>query len=794
MRFQNSQQLPDHVTACGEVAAAEISAPLPGVIRARFAPNARTSSFLFPALEAKESWAVIGNGLLPVQSLEEGGLLSVEADGAHFELNLRSGAWKFWGEDSRLLCEGLDVSGTVKNQYPLNEFTATLTLSAPPGEAYLGFGEKVGGLNKRGMHFTFWNTDVVPHHPDTDPLYQSIPFFIGLRDGIAWGCFVDESWRSEVDVARDDPTRLRFSSSGPELDLYLIAGPSLQRVVERYTALTGRTPLAPLWALGKQQSRWGYESEREIRAVIEGYKRHNLPLDAVYTDIDYQDGYKVWRWDGSRYPDPAGLIRDAALEGVKVIPIVDPGIKLEAGYSVYDEALANDYLVRLDRGDVLVGEVWPRPAVFPDFTRAEVRRWWGDQHQAFTDIGIAGFWNDMNEPSCFSLQGTGGGFTSDGNLSDGVGRVEGKTLPYDARHGERRHLEVHNAYGLTMCQSTREALLRLRPDRRPFVLTRAGFAGIQRYSAVWTGDNSSYWAHLESSITMLLGLGLSGVAFTGADIPGFAGEPSAELTLRWYQLGVFYPLMRNHSAKGTPYQEPWRFGAATLSLVREALTLRYRLLPALYTLMWGATVTGLPVLRPLSMLDQADPECLNANDSFLFGDALLVAPVVRPGGTKRLVYLPRGAWLEFHNFQPGAVLSGEQFVVADAPPEGTPVYLRAGSGLALTASARHTTTANWHSLEWHLHAAATVETVLYEDAGDGYGASRVTRITGSLEGDSLRLERTVTGDLSPERNLETLYIYGLQTVSGVSGARSHSFLEGVLRVELSADWTRLEVG
>jgi alpha-glucosidase len=793
MRFQHTDRSSHLVRAWGSVSALEISAPLSGVIRVRFAPSAHASSFLFPNLETKSSWAVVSSDALLLEALEDDDVLSVEAHGAHLEVQLNSGAWSFWGEDSRVLCQGTGLDGSVRNTYPVTEYTSSLSLHAPTGEAYLGFGEKVGALNKRGMHFRFWNTDVVPHHPDTDPLYQSIPFFIGLRDGVAWGCFVDESWRMDVDVARDDPNCIRWTSSGPEMDVYLIAGPSVATVLERFTALTGRTPLAPLWALGAQQSRWGYENEREIRAVLAGYKQHELPLDAIYTDIDYMDGYKVWRWDSTRYPNPTKLVQDAAIQGVRVIPIIDPGVKLEPGYSVYDEALEHDYLVRLDRGDVLVGEVWPRPAVFPDFTRAAVRQWWGTQHKAFTDIGIAGFWNDMNEPSCFSLQRTGGGFTADGNISDGVGRIEGKTLPDDARHGEKRHLEVHNVYGLTMCQATREGLEQLRPDKRPFVLTRAGFAGIQRFSAVWTGDNSSYWAHLESSIAMLMGLGLSGVAFTGSDIPGFTGAPSAELMVRWYQLGVFYPLMRNHSAKGTPYQEPWRFGAETLRLVREALERRYRLLPTLYTLLHEATKSGLPVMRPLVMHDPRDLECINANDQFLFGDALLVAPVVRPGDSKQLAYLPTGRWLEFNNFTPGQFLEGGRYVIADAPSDAIPMFLRAGGAIALTRAARHTTTANWDTLEWHVGAGEEITGALYEDAGEGYSDSRETRITGSLENSALTLERTVTGAFPLEREMDVLYVYGLKEVSSVGGAKSHEFRDGVLRLEVSADWTRLEV-
>jgi len=344
-----------------------------------------------------------------------------------------------------------------------------------------------------------------------------------------------------------------------------------------------------------------------------------------------------------------------------------------------------------------------------------------------------------------------------------------------------------------MCQSTREALERLEPTKRPFVLTRAGFAGIQRYSAVWTGDNSSYWAHLEQSVAMLLGLGLSGVAFTGADIGGFAGDATPELMTRWYQLGVFYPLMRNHSAKGTIHQEPWRFSDATLQLVRESLERRYRLLPTLYTLMLEAAHSGLPVLRPLVMLDQSDLECLNANDQLMFGDALLIAPIVRPNATKRLVYLPAGSWLEFHNFTAGAVLEGGQHVIADAPLEVTPTYLRSGAAIALTAPAKHTTDANWASLEWHIHVAGQITGSLIEDAGNGYGDSRVTRLSGSLESHTLILEREVTGAFQVTRDTETLHVHGLPSFSSVTGVTAQSFEGSVLTLSVLADWTRLEL-
>ena len=791
MAFSNHDFTAQSALLWSHSATLELSAPLEGIIRARFAPIARASSPIFPRLPPKDSFAVVHSGSLPIDAALEDGILSLEAGGVHFELDVTSGEWKFFDADSRLLLRGFEPRGSATQAFPNDSFSTSLELRAPKGEAYLGFGEKVGGLNKRGMHLTFWNTDVVPHHPDTDPLYQSIPFFIGLQNGVAWGFFLDESWRSEIDVARANPERLVWSSSGAELDCYLISGSSIEAVLKSYTALTGRQPLAPLWALGAQQSRWGYENQKDVRAVIEAYKQHNLPLDVVSTDIDYQDAFKVFTWDASRYPNPKQLCAEAALEGVKLVPIVDPGIKLEAGYSVYDQALKNDYLVRFERGETLIGEVWPKPAVFPDFTRPEVRDWWADLHQDMLELGIAGFWNDMNEPSSFSLQRTSN-FTDDGSLSDGIGKVEGKTLPYNARHGTRRHLETHNVYGLTMCAATRAALERFGNGKRGFVLTRAGFAGIQRYSAVWTGDNSSYWEHLALSIPMLLGLGLSGVAFTGADIPGFAANANGELLARWYQLGAFYPLMRNHSAKGTTMQEPWRFGEPYLSLARAALEMRYQLLPTLYSLMYQATQSGQPVLRPLIMLDPADPDCLNANQQLMFGQALLVSPVVTSSTTKKLTYLPKGRWLEFANLEAGQILEAG-YTISNAPLEQIPLYLRAGFVLATTQAAKHTTTANWKTLTWHLLPDTAIEGSLYEDAGDGFGAHRLSLITGRLENNLLRLEKTSTGTLALERTEETLILYGISRVASVVGAQSYHLEQDVLILKLDPTWTRLEI-
>lgn len=791
MRFHSLEVQPNLVRAWGDLGSVEISSPLDGILRVRQSPVSGKSSPVHPNLPQKESWAVIANERLPLTVAQTASEINVHAGNARLNLKFDGGVWEFGEVGGRTLAQCVDVRGEYNPERNTSVFSSEFSLVAPQGEAYLGFGEKFGPLDKRGLHFTFWNTDTIDHRPDADPLYQSVPMFAAVREGVAWGLFLDETWRSVVDVARDDRERLRWSSTGPELDVYLILGPSLPSVTERFTALTGRMPMPPLWALGAQQSRWGYENKADIEGIIAGYRSRNLPLDCVYLDIDYMDAFKVWTWDRVRYPDPKRMIEEAAGQGVHVITIVDPGVKLEPGYDVYEQAKFNDYLVRTNRGDVLVSEVWPRPAVFPDFTQSTVQAWWGGLQKAFSDIGVAGLWIDMNEPSSFSLQRPDGTFELGTGDVPGFGHIEGKTLPDDARHGTRRHLEVHNVYALGMARASRQGLEALQPERRPFILARAAYAGMQRYAAVWTGDNSSFWAHLEISIAEMVGMGVSGFAFTGADIPGFGGEPTGELLARWSQLGAFYPIMRNHACMGTPFKEPWRYGEPYLTQVREAYERRYRLLPYLYTLMWEAHHSGLAPLRPLAYLDAADREALNASDQFLLGAALLVAPVTRAAQTARMAYLPRGRWTPFNDLEtPGAVQDGPQMIVAPAPANVIPTWIAAGRALPLTAPALHTTTANWPTLVWNVAVSDTVTGVLYEDEGDGYGPTRVTRLSGGLSGDAFTIDRTMEGDLPFSRESETIRIIGLPAEFHFEGPDARTTL-GVTELIAPADWSTL---
>ncbi|WP_189069103.1 glycoside hydrolase family 31 protein [Deinococcus radiotolerans] len=775
------------VRVWGDADVLVVSAPLPGVLRARLFPEARANTLGFPRLSAKRSFALRPDLPMgaPLTATEEGSEVLIVGDGLSLRLDRVTGAWRVLtgsGESQRVLIQAHSWSGEAPTQRPaldaerFNLRRTRLNLDAPDGAMYLGFGERVGPLDKRGMHLTFWNTDCFPHHTETDPLYVSVPFTTVVQSGQAHGVFVDEPWRMEVDVARAHPNEVRWASSGPELDVYVLAGPRPADVLRRYADLTGYAPMPPLWALGAAQSRWGYRTADDLRAVIQGYRDRNLPLDSVYVDIDHMDAYKVWTVSCANFPDLSAFVKEAGAQGVKLVPIVDPGVKVEAGYDVYEEAARGDHLVRTARGDVLVGEVWPDPAVFPDFTRPEVVTWWAGRHKFFADAGIQGQWNDMNEPACFSLRQPR--------------ETEGKTLPYDARHGTRTHLEVHNAYANGMSEASRLGYAKFSPNIRPWVLTRAGYAGIQRHATVWTGDNTATWSHLALSLPMIQGLGLSGIPFAAADVGGFAGDTTGELLARWYQAAVGYAFLRNHAALGTADQEPWRFGEAVTDVIRAALELRYRLLPHLYTLAHAATRTALPVLRPLALHWPADEDAAREDTQYLLGEGLLVAPVLRAGHRRRLVYLPAGRWAAVFNLsQFGPVHAGGQHVVADAPLDTLPLYLRAGTALPVTEAAPHTTSACWARLTWLIHAAPDgFVGQLYEDTGDGHAGGRLTRLVGERQGERLTIRREADGSAGTFEQRETLHVLGLGPVREVQGAASFATESGVLRLTLPAHW------
>ncbi|MBX3737339.1 MAG: glycoside hydrolase family 31 protein [Candidatus Didemnitutus sp.] len=591
-------------------------------------------------------------------------------------------------------------------------------------EHFYGLGEKAARLDRRRGKFVMWTSDTPGYVEGTDPIYQSIPFYVGLEAGVAYGLFYDNAWRSTFEFGHLTQESANYTADGGELNYYFFAGPSLKKIVSRYTELTGRMPLPPLWSLGHQQSRYSYYPDKLVEHIADQYRAHDLPLDVLYLDIHYMDGYRVFTWDKSRFPDPAAMTRRLAEQGIRVVTIIDPGVKYqpEGGYAPYDEGLKNDFFLKQTDGSVYIGEVWPGKAVFVDYTKEAARRWWGEQHRALTDVGIAGIWTDMNEPADF--------LDPSGKRHENIRFDDlGQHTPYNG---------MRNTFALNMTRATYEGLQRLKPNERPFVITRAGYAGIQRYAVKWTGDNNATFASLSLNVPMFASLGLSGEPFIGADIPGFIGRGDGELLARSYQIAAFSPFFRNHTAIDGYDKEPWRFGRYYEDIARKFIKLRYALLPFIYTTMEEASRTGVPLFRPLVLNFQADENTATIDDQFMVGDALLAAPVTRAAQREREIYFPAGIWFDYwtgkqvvsENVGASLLATGSEKSRASSLPQGEtrvvavpldhlPLYVHGGSIVPSTVAMSHTGEKPWNPLRFDVYpdAQGGATGSLYEDDG-----------------------------------------------------------------------------
>ena len=584
---------------------------------------------------------------------------------------------------------------------------------------FFGFGEKTGPLDKRGSKLggsmmTMWNADVYGYGDAVDPLYDDIPFFITLRDGIAHGTFFDNTWRSSFDIGKASRKYFEFGAEGGELDYYLIAGPKPADVLRRYTELTGRMPMPPLWSLGFNQSRYSYYPEARVREIARNFRDRHIPADVLWFDIHYMDGYRIFTWDPKRFPDPAKLLRDLGDMNLKTVAILDPGVKADPNYAAYQSGLKEKVFVKKPDGNLFIGPVWPGDAAFPDFTDDHARDWWAKQIAAFASVGLAGIWNDMNEPAVF-------------NVASG-------TMPDDVifhRNGKAiSHAEAHNVFGQQMSRATREGLLRLRPGQRPFVLTRDTYSGGQRYAAVWTGDNTADWAHLKDGITTLLGLGLSGVPFVGNDIGGFIGKGDAELWTRWAQAGAFFPFMRAHAEDSAPDKEPWAYGPEFEGYNRTAIERRYRFLPYIYNCFHETAETGMPMMRALVLQYPDDPATPGISDEYLFGSDLLVAPVLQPHATGRQVYLPKGDWYDLRDDRQ---LGGGKSVSVTAPIDELPLFVPEGAILFRAPVMQSTAELASADLIYEVFAHGATKREYFEDDGISWPQAAFFRRTISFE-------------------------------------------------------------
>ncbi len=564
-----------------------------------------------------------------------------------------------------------DLEGNILNEdelgfhweenYEYGGNTVKMSKITQSGESFYGMGDKATHFNLKGKRVNNWVTDQYAYGKDQDPLYKAIPFYTGLHNGKAYGIFFDNSFRSFFDFSHERRNTTSFWADGGEMNYYFFYGPEMSKVVRAYTDLTGTPELPPLWALGFHQSKWSYYPEARVKEVAKKFRDLKVPCDAIYLDIDYMDGFRCFTWDKDKFPDPKRMIDELNEDGFKTVVMIDPGIKVDKDYWVYQEAMENDYFCKRADGPYMSGKVWPGECNFPDFTNPKVREWWADLYkELMSDIGAHAVWNDMNEPA--------------------IMEVPTKTAPLDMRHDYDghpcSHRKAHNIYGMQMVRATYEGVKKYVYPKRPFVITRAAYSGTQRYASTWTGDNIATWEHLWIANVQMQRMSISGMSFVGSDIGGFAEQPNGELFARWIQLGVFHPFCRVHSSGDHGEQEPWSFDTEVTDIVRKFIELRYQLLPYLYTMFWKYSNENIPMLKPLVYFDQEDPQTHFRTDEFIFGEHILVCPVQEPNAQGRRMYIPRGKWYNYWNDE--VMEGGKEKWVAAGLAE-LPLFIKEGA-------------------------------------------------------------------------------------------------------------------
>ena len=527
--------------------------------------------------------------------------------------------------------------------------------------AYYGLGEKGGDLNKKGCYTENFNTDDPETDDDSITYYKTIPFYVALKEESTYGIFFDNSFRSYFDMGKEMGDRIFFGAIGGQIQYYFIPGESIKEVVKNYTALTGRMEMPPLWSLGYQQCRFSYFSQEEVRELVKTFEEKDIPLDVVYLDIDYMDGFRVMTFKTPNFNDAAGLISDLKEKGIRTITIIDPGVKVDEEYDVFKRGKEGNHFTKKLDGEIFIGAVWPGDSAFPDFSNKDCREWWKSELKKFiSEHGMDGIWNDMNEPCVFN--------------NDHKTMLE--TCLHNSDNGVIEHKEFHNRYGFEMSRCSKEAQEELNPNERGFSMTRATYAGGQRYSSVWTGDNMSLWNQMRMSISMNANLGISGFSFVGNDVSGFGLDSSEELFIRWMEMGPFIPIFRNHSNMYTRRQEPWAFGPRAEKIAKKSIELRYELLPYIYDLYYISHKEGLPIFRPMIMEYEKDMNLLNMREQFMLGENMIVAPVLYEGERSKTVYLPKGSWFNYFTREK---LQGDKWYKLPCELDEILVFVKEGS-------------------------------------------------------------------------------------------------------------------
>ncbi|MBQ0785981.1 MAG: glycoside hydrolase family 31 protein [Oceanihabitans sp.] len=616
-------------------------------------------------------------------------------------------------------------------------------------ESFYGLGDKPVDVNLKGKRFENWATDSYAFGKNTDPIYKAIPFYTAIQDNKAYGVFFDNTFKTHFDFAHERRNVTSFWAQGGEMNYYFIYGPQMEDVVKNYTDLTGKPhTLPPLWALGFHQCKWSYYPEANVKEVTKTFRDLKIPCDAIYLDIDYMDGFRCFTWDKKLFPDPKRMVKELEEDGFKTVVIIDPGIKIDLDYAVFKEGLDKDYFCKRADGPYMKGKVWPGECYFPDYTRPEVREWWSSLFQELIeDIGVKGVWNDMNEPAVMD--------------------VPNKSFPDDVRHdydgNPCSHRKAHNIYGTQMARATYHGLKKYAYPKRPFVITRSAYSGAQRYTSTWMGDNVATWEHLAIANNQAQRMAMSGFSFAGSDIGGFAEQPQGELFARWIQLGVFHAFCRVHSSGDHGDQEPWVFGEEITDIVRKFVEIRYQLLPYLYTAFWKYINDGTPILKSLVLYDQEDTATHYRSDEFVYGEQILVCPILEPNGKGRRMYVPRGKW---YNFWTDEVIEGGREVWVDAELDSMPMFIKEGAVIPKYPVQQYVDEKKFDAITLDVYYKEGKESSkLYDDAHDGYDykkgrfSLRTFKVTGKKE--ELILQQHKRGDFNADYTKFNLVLHNL---------------------------------
>jgi len=660
-----------------------------------FSPSIIKISVAKTHLEERFSYAVVSKALKTRMSVETSATsINIKTDSLWLQINKNPLRFIFKTTDGRIINE----DGTFGTYWMEGQIFSFKKLF--PKEKFIGLGEKTGPLNRRGNAYSNWNTDNPHYEGWDDPLYSSIPFYMGMHQGLPYGIFLDNTSRTTFNFGAGNKRFSYFSAEDDQMDYYFIFHNKIKNILSDYALLTGHMKMPPAWGTGFQQCRWSYTPDKEVMEVASTFRDKNIPLDILYLDIDYMNAYKVFTWNPKTFPHPQRLVSKLKSMGIHTMVIIDPGIKVEKGYKVYEEGVKNDYFIKYPDGSYYTGQVWPGWCHFPDFTQAKTRIWWGKQFKVLVDSGVSGFWNDMNEIATW-------------------GKEVPPIIQLNWEGKGQSYLRGKNVYGMQMARATFEGTKALMHGRRPMVLTRSGYAGLQRYSAIWTGDNQATDDHMLLGIRLVNSFGLSGVAFAGYDVGGFGGNASPALYARWLSLGAFSPFFRVHSAKNTERSEPWSYGENTEVLARRYIDLRYHMLPYIYAAFHQATLSGMPVQRSLSIEYTNDENIYKPayENEYLFGPSLLVIPARSQQYTLK-AYLPKGNWYSFYDDH---LEKGGQAILTESPLAKLPVFVKAGAIIPIQKLIQNTGENPGDTLEIHIYQGNGISHFdYYEDDGTTY--------------------------------------------------------------------------